>query len=59
MNFKDGEESDVLCPKCQKPMIFEMSFKDCFSYQSGHYTTDRQILVCNDCDEVKDLEDEE
>jgi len=34
-----------------------MSFMDCFSNISGHYTTDRPIMVCEDDINCKFFED--
>ena len=51
--FKEGEESDILCSKCNVKMIFEMSFQDRFSYETGHYTTDLPIVFCPSCDQTE------
>ena len=56
MKFKNGEESEIECKQCQTKMIYEMSFKDQFSYTSGHYTTDLPLLVCPKCDYNEDYE---
>lgn len=48
--MKEGEETGKLCPKCETPMFFEMSFMDQWSYTTGHYTTDYPIQVCPNCD---------
>ena len=55
--FKDGDETGHECPKCGKKLMFEMSFMDCFSNISGHYTTDRPIMVCEDDINCKFFED--
>jgi hypothetical protein len=50
MTYKDGEETQLKCKKCGSKMIYEMSFQDCYSYSSGHYTIDCPILYCKKCD---------
>jgi hypothetical protein len=57
--YKDGEETEHECKDCKVKMFFEMSFKDCFSYTSGHYTVDCPILVCPQCNKIEDYEGEE
>lgn len=56
-NFKDGDETGLECPKCGKKLLFEMSFIDQFSYTSGHYTSDRPLIVCEDDVNCKFFED--
>lgn len=56
MSFKDGEQSEVECPKCGNPLLFEMSFKDRYSYSTGHYTVDYPILACPNCDYTQEYE---
>lgn len=48
--FKDDEEVGKDCPVCGKPLIFFMSFEDCFNHRTGHYTVDRPMIVCSDDD---------
>jgi hypothetical protein len=50
MVFVDGEQSEVVCPKCHSLMTYEMSFLDKFNPISGHYTVDVPIIVCESCD---------
>ena len=57
MKFKDGEDAGKKCKKCGADMVFEMSFRDCFSYTTGHYTTDLPLIVCPKCDEAEEFED--
>jgi hypothetical protein len=60
MSFKEGEQSGKECPKCEAPMVYEMSFTDQFSHTSGHYTTDCPLIVCTKCTYTEDyIEDEE
>lgn len=56
MSFKDGEDAERDCPKCGKPMEYEMSFTDQFSYKTGHYTSDRPIVVCTECEYFEEYE---
>jgi C4-type Zn-finger protein len=50
MSFQDGEETGNECPKCGAPLLYEMSFRDCFSHTTGHYTIDVPLIVCSKCD---------
>ena len=61
MKFKEDEKTGKDCPTCGKPTIFFMSFEDCFSHTTGHYTCDRPMIVCSDedCDYADDYEDED
>jgi len=56
MVFVEGQETEKLCPKCKKHnLITEMSFRDNFSYTTGHYTTDIPILYCEGCEYVEEF----
>lgn len=61
MHFVDGDATGLECPKCGKPTYFEMSFIDQFSYKTGHYTSDRPLIVCSDekCDFWEDINEHE
>jgi hypothetical protein len=60
MTFKDGEEvEEEVCPKCGAPLFYEMSFRDEFSYTTGHYTSDCPMKVCNKCDYAEEIEYQE
>lgn len=56
MEFKDNEETGEVCPDCDTNLVFEMSFKDCFSHKTGHYTIDFPIVVCPNCDYYHEYE---
>lgn len=58
MIFKDGEFTGENCPTCGAKLLFELSFRDCFSYKTGHYTTDCPIVICEKCDFYRDYLDE-
>jgi hypothetical protein len=57
--MQDGDVVDKVCPKCKAPMLFEMSFRDAFSYTTGHYTTDRPIIACSVCEYFEEYHNEE
>jgi hypothetical protein len=57
--YKDGEETEFECKVCKVKLFFEMSFRDGFSYSSGHYTYDVPTLVCPKCEKVIEYEGEE
>lgn len=62
MTFKDGSKTGRDCPKCGKPLIFDLSFQDCWnSRQESHYTIDVPLVVCSDenCAYQEDYEKEE
>lgn len=59
MKFKDEVDVGRDCPKCNKPLFFEMSFTDEFSHKTGHYTIDRPLIICQNCDYFEDYEYEE
>ena len=51
MTFKDGEPTGENCQVCSEPLYYEMSFIDCFSQSSGHYTKDYPIVICKKCED--------
>lgn len=60
MTFRDGEEVEEReCPKCGAKLVYEMSFRDEFSYTTGHYTSDVPLIVCTKCDYTEEVEPDE
>ena len=59
ITFKEGDLTGEDCPKCGKPLYYEMGFQDCFSYKTGHYTIDDPLIICNECDYVIGYEKQE
>ncbi len=57
--YQDGEKIGERRPKCGSDLEFEMSFRDAFSHSTGHYTTDRALKVCRQCDFTDDFEPRE
>jgi hypothetical protein len=59
MSFFEGEKvDDRVCPKCGKDLVFEMGFTDQFNHIAGHYTVDKPIISCENCDYWEDFEED-
>ncbi len=60
MTFRENEIlQDRVCPKCGGQLFYEMSFRDQYSYTSGHYTIDVPVIVCEECEFCEEYETEE
>jgi len=58
-SFVEGNETGDDCPKCGKPLLYVLGFRDEFSHTSGHYTSDVYLIACSDenCDYCEELDE--